>query len=138
MTKLRTVAVVCCLWATAAGAEEAAVPSFRLEVAPIISKAGCNQGACHGNLNGKGGFRLSLRGDDPSFDLRAMTRDAFGRRLDRQDPENSLLLRKATGAVDHDGGRRFAPTSREFRIVAAWIAAGATDAVGPAVVRLEI
>ena len=32
----------------------------------LLAKAGCNMGACHGNLNGKGGFRLSLRGDDPA------------------------------------------------------------------------
>ena len=39
--------------------------SFRHDVMPVLSRAGCNQGACHGNLNGKGGFKLSLRGEDP-------------------------------------------------------------------------
>ena len=49
-------------------------------------RPGCNMGACHGNLNGKGGFRLSLRGDDPAFDLASLTRDALGRRVDRHRP----------------------------------------------------
>jgi len=43
--------------------------SFRQEVMPILARAGCNQGACHGNLNGKGGFKLSLRGEDPAADF---------------------------------------------------------------------
>ena len=30
--------------------------SFRNEVMAVLSRAGCNQGVCHGNLNGKGGF----------------------------------------------------------------------------------
>ena len=49
---------------TFARAEPAAV-SFRNDVMAVISKAGCNAGTCHGNKNGKGGFKLSLRGQDP-------------------------------------------------------------------------
>ena len=41
--------------------------SFLYDVGPVLSRAGCNQGVCHGNANGKGGFRLSLRGEDPRF-----------------------------------------------------------------------
>jgi hypothetical protein len=48
----------------------------------VLSRAGCNMGACHGNFNGKGGFRLSLRGEDADFDLDALTRGAAGRRVD--------------------------------------------------------
>src|SRR5205823_6507428 len=39
--------------------------SFRHEVMPVLSKAGCNAGACHGYSLGKNGFKLSLRGSDP-------------------------------------------------------------------------
>ena len=35
---------------------------FAHEVLPALTKAGCNQGACHGTPTGKNGFRLSLRG----------------------------------------------------------------------------
>ena len=42
--------------------------SFQHEVMAVLSKAGCNSGPCHGNRNGKGGFRLSLRGEDPAAD----------------------------------------------------------------------
>ena len=52
--------------------------SFRTDIVPLLSKAGCNMGACHGNLSGKGGFRLSLRGDDPGFDFQSLTHDQFG------------------------------------------------------------
>ncbi len=38
--------------------------SFSRDVMAVISKAGCNAGGCHGNQNGKGGFKLSLWGGD--------------------------------------------------------------------------
>jgi hypothetical protein len=91
----------------------------------VLSRGGCNQGACHGNQNGKNGFRLSLRGQDPAFDLAALTRDALGRRTDPLRPADSLVLQKATATVPHEGGRRFAVGSREYTILAHWIAAGA-------------
>src|SRR3954452_20194713 len=90
-----------------AGAHEPPV-SFRHEVMAVLSRAGCNQGTCHGNLNGKGGFKLSLRGQDPDLDHAAMTRDLLGRRTDPHDPDASLLLQKATARVPHEGGQRFA------------------------------
>jgi hypothetical protein len=114
--------------------------SYRHDVCALLSKAGCNMGACHGNLNGKGGFRLSLRGDDPRFDLLALTHDAFGRRTDASHPERSLIVLKPTGQVPHEGGLRFAADSPEARTLTGWIASGAADdrdAVPP-LVRLNV
>src|SRR5437763_3332135 len=82
--------------------------SFRNEVMAVLSKAGCNQGACHGNQNGKNGFKLSLRGEDPALDLAALTRDTLGRRTNALQPAESLLLLKPIGAIPHEGGKRFA------------------------------
>src|SRR5262249_1372028 len=87
--------------------------SFRADVATLLTKTGCNMGACHGNLSGKGGFRLSLRGEDPSFDHAALTRDQFGRRIDRVVPERSLIFLKPTGTIAHEGGQRFRRDSIE-------------------------
>ncbi|HXI52248.1 MAG TPA: hypothetical protein VNH84_12100, partial [Candidatus Saccharimonadales bacterium] len=42
--------------------------SFRNDVMAVLSKGGCNSGPCHGNQNGKAGFKLSLRGEDAEFD----------------------------------------------------------------------
>ena len=116
------------------------IPSFRTDIAPLLSKAGCNMGACHGNLNGKGGFRLSLRGDDPSFDYQSLTHDQSGRRLSRIAPESSLIVLKPTGAIPHEGGLRFARDSIEARTLLAWIAAGASDdrASAPRVKALRV
>src|SRR3954463_4107684 len=75
----------------APGARAAPV-SFRNEVMAVLSRAGCNQGACHGSLNGKNGFKLSLRGQAPGLALDALTRDARGRRVSRARPAESLLL----------------------------------------------
>jgi hypothetical protein len=98
--------------------------SFRNEVMAVLSRAGCNQGICHGNLNGRGGFKLSLRGQDIDFDRAALTRDSLGRRANTQNPDASLLLLKATGQIAHEGGPRFARSSEEYRILRTWVAAG--------------
>ncbi len=113
---------------------------YRVDVAALLSRGGCNAGACHGNLNGKGGFRLSLRGDDPDFDLAALTRDTFGRRVAPADPARSLLVLKPTGRVPHEGGFRFGPASPEAATLTRWIARGAVDDRGaaPTVARLDV
>lgn len=98
--------------------------SFRNDVSAVLSRAGCNAGACHGNLNGKGGFKLSLRGEDADADLAALTRGMFARRTDPHSPTDSLVLKKATGQVPHEGGARFAVTSSEYQLLRKWIAAG--------------
>jgi hypothetical protein len=105
------------------GAEPPAI-SFSRDVMAVLSKAGCNQGACHGNQNGKGGLRLSLRGEDPPTDFQRLTREAASRRLDPLHPEHSLLLLKPTGRVAHEGGVRFGEQSAEYAVLRDWIAAG--------------
>jgi hypothetical protein len=114
--------------------------SYRHDVVALLSKAGCNMGACHGNLNGKGGFRLSLRGDDPKFDLENLTRDMLGRRVDRTQPGRSLAVLKPTGQLPHEGGLRFAPGSPEAATLIGWIASGTADDVGevPKLKRLTV
>jgi hypothetical protein len=100
--------------------------SFNRHVLPILSKANCNGGGCHGALAGKGGFRLSLAAYDPSADHLSITRDALGRRVEASDPLHSLLLTKPTAAAPHKGGRRLDTRSEDYRILAEWIASGAT------------
>ncbi len=114
--------------------------SFRTEVMAVLARAGCNQGTCHGNLHGKGGFKLSLRGQDPAADFAALTRDVMGRRTDPQHPDASLLLQKATARVPHEGGQRFPAGSREHRLLLRWITEGMRNdlATAPAVTRLEV
>jgi hypothetical protein len=114
--------------------------SFRNDVMAVLSRGGCNAGACHGNQNGKNGFKLSLRGEDPAFDYNVLTRDTLARRTDPQRPEASLMLLKATAAVPHEGGKRFAAGSREYDIVSRWIAAGlpAEPPDAPTVQRIDV
>jgi hypothetical protein len=101
------------------------VPSFRNNVQPVLSKAGCNAGACHGAAAGQNGLRLSLRGYDDQGDYITLTRQSLGRRVNLADPGRSLLLLKATATIPHKGGKRFEVDSREYRIIADWIASGA-------------
>jgi hypothetical protein len=111
---------------------------FDVEVMAVLSRAGCNQGACHGNLNGKGGFKLSLRGEDPAWDFAVLTRDNLGRRINLLRPDDSLALCKPTATIAHEGGRRFEVGSREYRLLRDWIAAGARrDLDVPKLVSLE-
>ncbi|MDX2038451.1 MAG: DUF1549 and DUF1553 domain-containing protein [Isosphaeraceae bacterium] len=114
--------------------------SFRNRVLPVLTRAGCNQGACHGAAAGKNGFRLTLRGYGPEIDHQALTRQALGRRIDLQSPEKSLLLLKATGTLPHGGGMRFSPDSLEYQILSEWIAAGAPGPASsdPRIARIEV
>ncbi len=99
--------------------------SFRNDVQPVLAKAGCNAGACHGAAAGQNGFKLSLRGFDNEGDYLALTHQAFGRRIIPSDPGRSLMLLKPTHAVPHKGGKRFEVGSIDYRILSEWIAAGA-------------
>jgi hypothetical protein len=101
--------------------------SLTREVIPILTKAGCNSGTCHGTPTGKNGFRLSLRGYDPTLDIQTLTREMGGRRIDRIAPDRSLILQKGTALAPHEGGRRLEPNGDLYRILRNWIAQGAPD-----------
>jgi Protein of unknown function (DUF1553)/Protein of unknown function (DUF1549) len=114
--------------------------NFRNHVEPILARQGCNSGACHGALAGKGGFRLSLRGYDPEADYFAIVKQDRGRRVEFGDPGRSLFLAKPSGAIAHKGGVRVPTDSLDYRILSGWVAAGSPRPVeGEAVVeRLEV
>lgn len=99
--------------------------SFRNHVIPVLTKMGCNSGACHGALAGKNGFKLTLRGYAPEVDYDTLTRQSVGRRVSLADPPASLMLLKPSFTIPHGGGRRFAKDSLEYRVIEEWIAAGA-------------
>jgi hypothetical protein len=100
--------------------------SFRNHVEAVLTRHGCNAGACHGAAAGKNGLRLSLRGYAPEQDYDVLTRQSLGRRIAPTAPAESLLLLKPTGALAHGGGVRFTTDSRDYRLIAEWIAAGMT------------
>jgi hypothetical protein len=99
--------------------------SFATQILPILTKSGCNTGACHGAATGQGGFSLSLLGYDAEHDHAAITHELAGRRVDLADPALSLLLRKATRTIKHKGGRRFTLDSAHYTTLRQWIADGA-------------
>lgn len=139
-----TLAIFCLTFCTSAfgavGAGTALRVSFRNDVMAVLSKAGCNAGACHGNKNGKAGFKLSLRGQDPDLDFDALTRDLYARRIDPANPGRSMILLKPTTQIAHQGGRRFRIGSMEYQILRQWIAAGAPkdDSSVPSLQRLDV
>jgi hypothetical protein len=98
--------------------------SFRNQVIPVMTKVGCNSGACHGAAAGKNGFKLTLRGYDPETDYYTLTRQALGRRTVPLEPAKSLILLKPTYTIQHGGGRRFPVGSPEYQVISGWIAAG--------------
>ena len=106
----------------------------------VLSKAGCSAGTCHGNKNGKGGFKLSLRGQDPDLDYVTLTHDVFGRRVNSFEPEQSLILLKPTTQVSHEGGLRFDKGSEEYETLRRWIAAGIPNdlASAPMLEKIEV
>jgi hypothetical protein len=121
-----------------AGTETAV--SFSREVVPVLTRAGCNQGACHGAAQGRGGFRLSLLGFDPAFDHSEIVQSAKGRRVVPSDPERSILLLKPTLQLEHGGGERFKVGSRPYELLRRWLEDGAPApaANDPHVTGLEV
>jgi hypothetical protein len=118
----------------------AAGPSFLQDIEPILTKAGCNSGGCHGKLAGQNGFRLSLRGFAPEWDHEWISGEGRSRRINLAFPEESLLVQKATGRLPHEGGVRFRPGSRFERTMLEWIAqrAPGPDAAEASPVALEV
>jgi hypothetical protein len=114
--------------------------SFRNHVIPVLTRLGCNSGACHGAAAGKGGFKLTLRGYDPELDYAVLSRQALGRRVNKIEPARSLLLLKPTMAIGHGGGKRMEVNSLEYKVLAEWIAGGVKPPAeaDPRIVRVEV
>ena len=128
------------LLASACGLFAAEPVTFLRDVAPILNKASCTSGPCHGAAKGKNGFKLSLRGYDPQFDYEALLYDLSGRRFNRADPGRSLMLAKPTQQVAHGGGLRFEKNSSYYKTIFDWIAQGVPygDPAKDAVVALDV
>lgn len=114
--------------------------SFHLDVMPILTKAGCNTGSCHGAARGKDGFRLSLFGFDPKGDHQRITREIGIRRINLARPDQSLLLLKAVGAVPHTGGKKIEPGSKHYQQLLTWLQNGAPidPSTPPTVTRVDL
>ena len=112
---------------------------FMHDVAPVLSRLGCNQGTCHGSAQGKNGFKLSLRGYDPIWDVRALTDDQAARHINLASPDDSMMLQKPTGAVPHVGGALIQPGEPYYELIRSWIADGARlDLTTPRVTRIAV
>ena len=121
------------------GAKGAFESDFVRDVNPVMTKLGCNQGTCHGAKDGKAGFKLSLRGYDPEYDLRSLTDDMASRRVTVASPDDSLMLLKAIAEVPHEGGRRMLPDEKYYHILREWIAGGSKLKMEASrVVRIEL
>lgn len=122
-------------------ADEAVTPvRFTTDVAPVLTKLGCNSGGCHGKATGQNGFKLSLLGFEPQFDYSAIVHESRGRRTDLAVPDRSLILVKATNEKPHGGGQRTQVGSIEYEILRQWIAGGVLppSAADPVVQRITL
>ncbi|HXG10020.1 MAG TPA: DUF1549 and DUF1553 domain-containing protein [Gemmataceae bacterium] len=111
---------------------------FDTEIIPVLTRAGCNAGACHGAAAGRGGFRMSLLGSDPAADYDAIVHELEGRRINLARPHESLLLAKPTGRMAHQGGEVLEPDGPGARRLADWIAAGAPRLQARRLIGLEV
>ena len=98
---------------------------FERQIQGLLGKLGCNAGSCHGSFQGKGGLYLSLFGYSAEKDFYSLTHDAQGRRINSNDPDQSLMLLKPTAQVSHGGGKRLEKNSPEYQLLRRWIADGA-------------
>ena len=128
---IRVACLVCVLAGPVVAADPAGSVSFTNDVMPVLGKAGCNSGACHGHNSGKAGFKLSLRGYDLRADFTALV-DPDSGRVEREDPADSLILQMPTAQLEHGGGKRFEVGSESYRVLLEWIRQGAKSDVGTA------
>jgi len=98
---------------------------FGTQIIPVLTKAGCNAGSCHGAALGRGGFKLSLWGSNAAVDYQTMVHELEGRRVNLSRPDKSLVLLKPTIAVHHEGGRRLSSKGPGAKLILDWLAAGA-------------
>jgi len=106
-------------------AEELAPVTFVRDVLPILTKAGCNTGACHAKaITGQRGFRLSLLGFEAEDDYEHIVKEGKGRRVFQPAPEQSLLVLKASNTVPHGGGNALNPQSDNYKTLVRWISEG--------------
>ena len=115
---------------TVANASNPRPVGFVRDVAPALSRLGCNAGTCHGSAKGKKGFKLSLRGYDLDYDYAQLVDDLAGRRFNRSAPDQSLMLLKPTTGVPHEGGQVLRPDSPAYALLRDWIAQGVRSDVG--------
>lgn len=112
---MRVLVGLACL-ASAAFAQKT---TFSDHLYPVLLKAGCP--ACH-NANG---VASATRLHFPDPDATPERIEAFGKSLvklvDRDHPEESLLLKKPTMRIPHTGGERIKPGSQEEDVLKAWI-----------------
>lgn len=115
--------------------------NFVHDVVPILTKAHCNSGACHAKADvGQRGFRLSLLGFEPQEDYEHIVKEAKGRRVFPNAPEQSLFLLKATNTVPHGGGNKLARGSEEYKTLVKWIGQGMpyADESDPELTAIEL
>ena len=117
--------------------------SFAWDVERILTRRGCNDTHCHGGVKGRGGFKLSLYGIYPEEDYRWIVKGGTYQvlspdpgteipRIDREEPEKSLLLRKPALAEPHQGGLQLPPESEDYRTLLRWVKEGAPFQPAPA------
>jgi hypothetical protein len=106
-------------WICLAWAALGQTASFSSKLYPILKDAGC--AACHNSNGVASATRLHF----PDAEAAPDRVEAFGYSLvklvDRDHPDESLLLKKPTLRVPHTGGLRIKPGSPEEAVLKAWI-----------------
>lgn len=141
MTYLLWFVTSCCLFAhSPVKPVEVKAVTFERDIVPILTRQGCNTGACHGKARGQNGFALSLLAFDHDFDFHSITQEGRGRRVFPAAPSQSLLLRKALGEVPHGGGKRLKKDSEAYQQLLQWIASGSprTPATAPKLLGISV
>ncbi|CAN5897970.1 DUF1549 and DUF1553 domain-containing protein [soil metagenome] len=124
-SSLKLVAIAMALSSACLAAEPVPPLNFVNDIAPILTKAGCNSGGCHAKAGtGQRGFKLSVLGFEPEEDYEHIVKEGRGRRVFPQAPEQSLLVLKASNTVPHGGGKKLDPKSEGYQMLVRWISEG--------------
>jgi hypothetical protein len=106
-------------WICLASAAFGQTGSFSNKLYPILKDAGCV--ACHNSNGVASATRLHFPDADATPDRIEAFGNSLVRLVDRDHPDESLLLKKPTLRVPHTGGLRIKPGSPEEAVLKAWI-----------------
>jgi len=129
---------ICFVFGASVARSQAPAPIFDTQIMPVLTKSGCNAGACHGAAAGRGGMALSLWGADSASDYETLVSAFEGRRVNRVHPAESLLLLKSSGQIDHGGNVALSEGSAGAKLLLAWIEAGARRDAAPPLISFTI
>ena len=115
-------------------------PSFTTGIVPLLTKPGCNPGRATGRARARTASGCRFAASPRSRITSGSPASSAGRRLDPPAPKRACSFARPPARTPHEGGRLFAPGSREYDLLLDWLKAGypGPEKAEPKISKLEL